>query len=79
MTTIKKKPKNISDISTDNSTKIKIDPFYYWKEVYRNTGNYLQEDKFDSSIGLKWLGDYMFSIVDSAKWNKVKNNFEPKK
>jgi hypothetical protein len=51
---------------------VKLDPKEYYKAIYATNGNYTQEDRFDKSIGLKWIGSYKFAIINAASWRDAK-------
>jgi hypothetical protein len=51
---------------------VEVDAANYYKAVYGSNGSYTQEDRFDKSIGLKWLGGYKFAILNVEKWKESK-------
>lgn len=51
---------------------VELDPKQYYKAVYAVNGLYDREDKFDKSIGLKWIGSYKFAIINSSTWKEAK-------
>ena len=55
---------------------ISIEPALYYKAVYGQNGSYTQEDRFDKSIGLKWIGKYNFAVINLDKWNKSKQTYK---
>jgi hypothetical protein len=54
---------------------IAIEPALYYKAIYGKNGSYTQEDRFDKSIGLKWIGKYNFAIISLEKWNESKQKY----
>ena len=64
----KEKPETELDI-------VKVDPKQYYKAVYAANGTHTQEDRFDKAIGLKWLGNYKFSIINYKTWKEAKNKY----
>jgi hypothetical protein len=54
---------------------INIEPKQSYKAVYAANGTHTQEDRFDKSIGLKWLGNYKFAIINSKTWKESKNKY----
>lgn len=52
---------------------VELKPEEYYKAVCGVNGSYTQEDRFDKSIGLKWLGKYRFAIINSNTWKQAKN------
>ena len=56
--------------------KVKLIPASYYKAVYACNGNVLNEEKFDSLAGLKWVSKYIFEIVDEKKWESFKKKYE---
>jgi hypothetical protein len=54
---------------------VKLDAKKYYKAIYATNGNYTQEDRFDKSIGLKWIGNYKFAIINSSTWKEAKKKY----
>lgn len=55
---------------------ISIEAKSYYKAVYGTNGSHTQEERFDTSIGLKWLGKYKFCIINLDKWNSAKKKHD---
>ena len=55
---------------------ISIEPSLYYKTIYGKNGSHTQEDRFDKSIGLKWIGNYKFAIINLDKWKEAKKEFK---
>lgn len=71
MTETKKPKKEVQVMDT-----IEVNPQNYYKAVYGKNGSYTQEDRFDKSIGLKWLGKYKFAIVSVEKFLESKEKYK---
>ena len=67
---------------TEKSTKkekmntVDLKPKTYFEVMYKMKGHYNDEDRFDKSIGLSWLGDYTFKITDKNLWLESKAKYK---